>query len=224
MSDDSFVREVDEAIRQEELKRHWDRYGLFALAGAVLIVASVAGYKGWGYWQSVQAENAGSRFVGAQTLEEDGKTQDALAAFKELSVDGPSGYRVLSRFQLAAGHAKEGRRDEAVTAYDALASDSSVDDLFRGLARVQAAALLVDTSSLNELKTRIDDLAEGNGTWRNAAREYLGLAAYREGNNGEAENYFTRILTDPGVPANMRRRAEMMLALVVKADAPPATN
>ena len=55
MSDDSFVREVDEAVRQDEFKRLWDKYGLYIMAGAVLIVATVAGYKGWGYWQAKQA-------------------------------------------------------------------------------------------------------------------------------------------------------------------------
>ena len=42
MSDDSFVREVDEAVRQEELKRYWDRYGLFALAGAEILLYPTA--------------------------------------------------------------------------------------------------------------------------------------------------------------------------------------
>lgn len=224
MSDDSFVREVDEAVRQDELKRYWDRYGLYVLAGALLIVASVAGYKGWGYWRDRQAAAAGARFVGAQTLEEDGKTQEAIAAFRELAADGPSGYRTLSRFQLAAANAKAGKREEAVKAYDELAADSGVNDILRGFARIQAAALLVDHASLDEMKRRIDELAEGVGPWRHSAREYLALTAYREGSNAEAERYSKRILVDPGVPANMRRRAEMMLALVVKADEPSAAN
>jgi hypothetical protein len=224
MSDDSFVREVDEAVRQDELKRYWDRYGVYVLAGALLIVATVAGYKGWGYWRAQQAASAGARFVGAQTLEEDGKTEDAVAAFKALASDGPAGYQTLSQFELAAAAAEAGRREEAVKTYDALAADAGVDEILQGFARLQAAALLVDTVSLSEMKTRIDELAEGAGPWRNSAREYLGLTAYREGDNAEAERYFRRILLDPGVPANMRSRAQMMLALIVKADEPSTAN
>lgn len=220
MSEDSFLREVDEAVRQERYKRLWDRYGLYVIALAVVIVVGVSGYKGWNYWQNQRAAEAGARFVGALTLREEGKNEDALTAFRELAEDGPSGYRILSRFQLAAADAEAGRKEEAVETYDALAADSGVSRILRDYAQVQAAALLVDEADLEAMKERIGDLAESNRAYRHSAREFLGLVAYRVGNTSEAERYFTRALTDPGIPGNLRSRAEMMLALVVKADAP----
>ncbi len=226
MSDSSFLREVDEAVRQDALKRLWDRYGLLAVLAAVLIVAGVAGYKGWGYWRVQQAAEAGARFTGALSLSEEGKTGDAVTAFKELAEDGPGGYRLLSRFQLAAADAEAGRTAEAVKTYDALAADSGLGEVLQGLAQVRAALLLVDEASLADMKGRLEALADGIGPWRHSARELLGLAAYRTGDTEAAERYFTRAAVDPGVPPNLRRRAEMMLALVVKADAPsaPETN
>lgn len=220
MSDGDFVREVDEAVRQEEMKRLWDRYGIYILFGAVAIVAGVAGYKGWVYWQQTQSANAGARFTGALTLNEEGKTEDAVTAFRDIASQGPAGYRALSLFQLAAAAVKAGKTAEAVKAYDELAADSSVDTVLRGFATIQAAMLLVDEAGLDEIKQRVGSLAEGTGPWRHSAREILGLVAYRTGDNALAESYFTRALVDPGIPQNMRRRAEMMLALVVKADEP----
>jgi len=43
MSDrgDSFLREVDEAVRQEHYKKLWDEYGIYALGLAVLVIAGV---------------------------------------------------------------------------------------------------------------------------------------------------------------------------------------
>lgn len=222
MSDGDFIREVNEAVRQEEMKRLWNRYGILMLCGAVLIVAVVAGYKGWGYWQEKQAAEAGARFVGALTLKEDGENQDAVTAFRELSSDGPAGYRVLAKFQLAAASVKSGKTADAVKLYDELAATSGADAVLQGFASIQAAMLRVDEAPFDEIKQRVGSLAEGTGPWRHSAREVLGLAAYRAGDNSEAERLFSRALVDPGIPANMRRRAEMMLALIVKADAPPA--
>lgn len=222
MSDGDFFREVDEAVRQDEFKRLWDRYGLFVLAGAVMIVGGVAGYKGWVYWQAKQAADAGARFTGALTLIDDGKQEDAITAFADLASRGPAGYRVLSRFQLAAAAVRAKRTDEAVKIYDKLAADSGVGSVSQGFARIQAASLLVDTAGFDEIKQRVGSLAEGTGPWRHSAREILGLAGYRAGDNAEAERYFTRALVDPGIPPNLRRRAEVMLALVVKADEPAA--
>ncbi len=222
MSDGDFIREVDEAVRQDELKRLWDRFGVYIVLGAVLIVAGVAGYKGWVYWKETQSANAGARFTGALTLSEDGKIEDADAAFRDLVSQAPAGYRALSRFQLAAAAVKAGKPADAVKAYDALAADSSIDEVLQGFATVQAATLRVDEAGLDEIRKRVGPLADGTGPWRHSAREILGLAAYRAGDDAEAERYFTRALVDPGIPQNMRRRAEMMLALVVKADKPPS--
>jgi len=224
MSDSDFFREVDEAVRQDSLKKIWDRYGIAMLLGAFLIIASVAGYKGWTFWQQKQAAEAGARFTGALSLIGEGKDKDAIAAFRELAGDGPKGYRILSRFQLAAAQAKNGKTAEAVKMYDELASLRGAGTVLQGFAKVRAAALLVDEASLAEMKSRLDSVADGTDPWRHSARELLGLSAYRVGNMEEAERYFTRALVDPGVPQNMRQRVEMMLSLVVRADASPAAG
>ena len=45
MSDRDFFREVDEAVRQDRYKELWDKYGVYALIAAGVIVAGVAGLK-----------------------------------------------------------------------------------------------------------------------------------------------------------------------------------
>lgn len=224
MSGGDIFREVDEAIRQDRLKSLWDRYGLYVLAGAVLIVAGVAGYRGWEYWQAKQAADSGERFVAALELNEDGKTQEALQAYRKIAEDGTGGYAVLARLRLAAA---EGDKAAAVKTYDAIAADNAVDDIFRGLARIKAATIRLDQADMSEMKQRLEPLAEGSDPWRHSARELLGLAAHRAGNAKDAERYFTQVLGDREAPPSLRRRAEMMLALIVKADQPPsgaATN
>jgi hypothetical protein len=219
MSDDSFAREVDEAVRRDQLKALWDKYGLFVVVAAVLIVVGVAGVRGWQYWQSQQAASAGARFVGALQLEDEGKSGDARAAFEALAADGPRGYRILARFQLAAAEAKAGDRAKAVADYDALANDGEAGSILQGYATIRAATLRADEADLAEMTQRVGALAAGDGPWRHSARELLGLAAFKAGNLADAERYFSQALSDPAVPQSLRQRAEMMLALIVKADA-----
>jgi hypothetical protein len=48
MSDDSFIREVNEEIRREQAQALWDRFGPALLGIAILIVlgtAAVVGYR-----------------------------------------------------------------------------------------------------------------------------------------------------------------------------------
>jgi hypothetical protein len=103
--DRDFIREVDEAVRQDQYKRLWDQYGVYALAALVLVVAGVAGYKGWAYWREREAGQAGAKFSQALAVSDAAKANEIFTA---LATDGPKGYRILSRFQLAAAAAMRG--------------------------------------------------------------------------------------------------------------------
>ena len=217
MSDrDSFLREVDEAVRRDRYQQLWDKYGVYALGLAVLVVAGVAGYKGWAYWQQKEAQEAGAKFT--QALSMDGadaaKAREMLNALAE---SGPDGYRILARLQLAAAAAKSGETDKAVADYDALATDSSVDPILQGHATLQAAALRLDKADHAEMERRLKGIVDSSSAWRFSARELLGLSAYRLNNMREAERQFSELVGDQGTPPNLRERADMVLALIVGA-------
>jgi hypothetical protein len=212
---DTFMREVDEAVRQDQYKKLWDRYGVFALGGAALIVVGVAGYKGWSYWQEKRAQDAGAKFTQALLMEDGADAAKAREMLTALAESGPEGYRVLARFQLAAAEAKAGDIDKAVADYDALAIDPGVDPILQGHATLQAAALRLDKADYAEMERRLKGLVDSNSAWRFSARELLGLSAYRLNNVHEAERQFSALLGDQGTPPNLRERADMMLALIV---------
>jgi hypothetical protein len=212
---DSFLREVDEAVRQDQYKKLWDQYGIYALAGAVLIIAGVATYKGWSYWQQRQAQEAGASFSQALTTLDGADAAKAKDMLASLADKGPRGYRVLARFQLAAAEAKAKDTDKAVADYDALAGDPNVDVILQGHATLEAATLRLDRADYAEMQRRLKGLAEGNSAWRFSARELLGLSAYRLNDMREAEKQFSALVSDQGTPPNLRERADMMLALIV---------
>src|SRR6516162_730319 len=127
MSDRDFFREVNEAVRQDRYNELWDKYGVYALAAAALIVAGVAGFKVWSYWQEQKAQAAGSDFSQAVTELDRGDVAKARDVLNSLAAKGPTGYQILSRFQLAAAEAQAGTTDKALALYDALAADPETD-------------------------------------------------------------------------------------------------
>jgi hypothetical protein len=215
MSDRDFFREVDEAVRQDRYKELWDKYGLYALVAAALIVAGVAGFKAWSYWQERKAQAAGTEFSQAVTQLDGGDAAKARDTLNALAEEGPAGYRVLARFQLAAAEAQAGHTDKAVELYDALSTDSETDDILKGLATIQAATLRLDTADYAEMERRLKGLIDQGSPWRYSARELLGLSAYRLQKMPDAEKQFSTLIADQGTPQNLRERADMMLALIV---------
>jgi hypothetical protein len=214
MSDNSFFREVDEAVRHDQYKKLWDRYGIAVLVLGALLIAGVAAYKGWVFWQERQSQEAGAEFTQALALEAGADKDKAREAFASLAKDGPQGYQVLSRFQLASNEAKAGETDKAVAAYDALATDASVDPILQGLATVQAATLRLDNADYAEMERRLKGLVDSESAWRFSARELLGLSAYRHDDMRVAEEQFSAILSNQRTPPNLRERANMMLTLI----------
>ena len=217
MSDSEFFREVNEAVRQDRYKALWDKYGVYVLVGAVLLVAGVAAFKAWTYWQQHEAEDAGARFSQALTLEAGGDQAKAREMLAALAEQGPQGYATLARFQLAASEAKAGETDKAVASYDALAKDAKVDAILQGYATIQAASLRLAAADYAEMEGRLKGLTDSDSAWRFSARELLGLSAYRLNNMAEAEKQFSALVGDQGTPTNLRERADMMLALLVGA-------
>ena len=57
--------EVDEEVRRDQLKRLWDQYSIYIVAGALLIIAAVGGWRGYQYLEAKKAAEAGSAFDAA---------------------------------------------------------------------------------------------------------------------------------------------------------------
>jgi hypothetical protein len=225
MSDsDNIFREVEEDLRREQLAKLWDRYGVYILGVAAFIVLFVGAFKGYQWHLARQAAENGAAFVEASALGDDKKYTEARDALAKLGRDGPAAYRVLARLEQAGLHVKEGRKAEAVALFDEVAGDPAADGILKDFAKVQGAALRLDEAEPAEIARRLDKLDADTNPWRYSARELLALSAYRSGNAAESEKLFTQILGDLFAPAEMRRRAESMLALLVKTSAGNGTQ
>ena len=69
--------EVDEEVRRDQLKKLWDRYSIYLIALAVLIVVGMAAWRGYEYWVAKKAAAAGAEFEAAIALNEQGKKAEA---------------------------------------------------------------------------------------------------------------------------------------------------
>jgi hypothetical protein len=215
---DALIREVDEELRREQLAKLWDRYGLYGLAAAALIVVGVGGYKMWEARQLAAAEAAGARYEAVTQLLEEGKAEEALSGFQAIAKDAPRGYAALARLQLAGNAAKAGRIAEALAAYEDLASDRTVDPLLADFARLQAAALKLETADWTEMQNRLTPLTGETNAWRFSARELLGLAAYRAGKLDEAKQVLVALVADPEAPTSLGERARMLMSMITGAE------
>ena len=205
--------EVDEEVRRDQLKKLWDRYSIYLIAAAVLIVAGIGAWRGYEYWVAKQAAAAGAAFEAAVSLSAQGKHAEAETAFAKIATEAPDGYRVLARFRAAAELAQLKSAD-AVKAYDDLAADRALGTTWQDLAAIRAGLLLVDSAPLADMRRRLDPVAETGRSFRHTARELLALSAWRNHDIAATRRYLDMLTTDAETPASTRARTDVLSALI----------
>ena len=210
-NDDTFIREVNDELRSEQMSKAWKRFGRVFIGAAVLLVVGVAAHRGYEYWHSNNASASGDRFVAALDLASNQKTDEAIAALSEIEKDGTGSYPVLAKLRVAALQAEKGDKAAAIASFQAISKDTAVPALVRDVAKLRAAFLLVDTAGYDQVAAEAEVLSSDGHALRYSAREVLGLAAYKADNMKQAKDWFTQITNAADAPRNVVSRAQIML-------------
>ncbi len=208
MSDSAAFHEVDEAVRKDELKEWWARYGTWVVAAAVVVVVAVAGLVGWRQYDTAQRAEVSAVYSAALAkIGQDPKA--ARAEFDQLAKSAPEPYRSLAA--LIAAQLNESQEAQ-VAALLAVAPTLSTPEL-TDLANVIAGYKSVDSSKAEEVIARLEPLAGPDRPFRLSVRELQALVAMHKGDIKRAREVWTEISKDPAVPQGAIQRVTAMLNL-----------
>ncbi|OLP59441.1 hypothetical protein BJF93_12055 [Xaviernesmea oryzae] len=211
---DSFIREVNEELRSDQVRAAWLRFGGVIIAIALLIVVGTIGKVAYDYWRDSSASASGDAFLAALTLAKQSRTDEAIADLKTLEANGHGSYPVLARMRVATLQAQKGDTAAAIAAFKAVADDQSVEAPMRDAAKLRAAYLMIDTGSYPQVAAEVEPLAVAGNPMRHSAREVLGLSAYKAGDKEKAKSWFQAIANDAESPRNVANRAQMLLDVI----------
>jgi hypothetical protein len=120
---------------------------------------------------------------------------------------------MLARLRAAAEAATRDPQS-AVKLYDDISTDRSIGAPEQDLAKVRAAALLLETASYPNLLARLGPVTAPGATFRHTARELLALSAWRANDAAAARQWLDVIANDGETPPSLRSRAEALQALL----------
>nr|WP_321456773.1 tetratricopeptide repeat protein [uncultured Cohaesibacter sp.] len=213
MSESDFIREVDEELRHEQIKKMWDKFGPYVIGFALLIVLGTAADKGYDYWRQTQAAKAGDAFIQALTLSEEGKKDEALAALEKIKADGAGGYPILAEMRIASEKAASGKVDEAIALFKDAATNPDVQPVIQSLARIRANSLMLDQGKADEVINELTGLMDNDG-FRHSARELVMLAYLEKKDYAKAMPIAERISQDAETPPELRQRAQVYVSYI----------
>ena len=200
--------EIDEDLKRDQMQMLWARYGKIVMAVVAAIVLLVALRQGYTAWQTSQSEASASAYQ--QAL----KSEDVVAALEAGRGQLTDGYAMLAQFQIAAEQAAAADFTAAEASYLALASDASLDPLYRQAATLLSVMVAPQDADVAALAARLSDLETAAGPWQAMALETGAGLALRAGNTDAAVAKYKRLMDMADVPAGMRQRAERMIVML----------
>ena len=226
--------EVQEDLRAEAARRLARRYSGAGVAALVLILAGTGAFVWWQNREKAETEATASRYIAAAAAADRVMTgkegPGADASLRAVVASGPEGYRTLARLRLAALAWQQGRRPEAIAAWQAVSDDGSASRLLRDLATLSRVQHQLDSGDPLILRQQAEALTAPENPWRPMAEQVIALIDLRAGKPAEALAIMKRLSVDALAPAGVREMAgDLMQTIDVPAapappPAPPAAS
>jgi hypothetical protein len=214
VSDSAAFHEVDEAVRKDELKEWWDRWGTWVVAGAVAVIVGVTALVGWRQYDASRRAEVSAAYLSALAQIAQDKPA-ALKALEDQAKSAPEPYRSLAA--LVAAQLRE-PMEAQVTALIEVAPTLSAAEL-SDLANVIAAYKSIDSPKAEEMVAKLEPLAGPDRPFRLSVRELQAMLAVRKGDLKRARELWSEITKDPQAPQAAAQRASAMLNFYGPAEA-----
>jgi len=199
---ESFIDEVSEEVRRDQLFSMMKRYGWIA----VLLVVVLVGGAAWTEYSRAKATAAaqatGDGILAALEFDDSAQRSEALAALPASAI---TALMTSSELQLS------GDLEAAAAALDGLVADMTVAQVYRNIAAFKAILLRHDAMSPEDRKIALAPLAAPGGELRLLAMEQMALADIELGDIEAALAGLTSILEDAGVTRGLRDRASSLI-------------
>ncbi|MFM5931989.1 MAG: tetratricopeptide repeat protein [Novosphingobium sp.] len=207
---EGFLREVDEALREQEALDLLKRWGK-PVGGAIVVgLAALGGWLAWDHYRDQGQEERSEKYIAALDQLEAGQLDKASAMLAPLGKDGGDGSQAAAQMLQAGILAEKGKNAEAAKAFAAVAANDSAPQAYRDLAKIREVALRFDTMPVDQVIAAMKPLAVQGKPWFGSAGELLGLAYVKQGKNDLAGPLFAAIARDKTVPDTLRRRTRQM--------------
>lgn len=213
-SQDVFLREVDDALREDELRTAFQRWGKIAIAAVVALLVGLAGYLFWQQRSHGSAAEDSEQLTIALDNVEAAQLAAGAGKLAALTKDSGDGVGAAARLMQGGIAAEQGKSAEALKLFEAVAADGGAPQAYRDLAAVRAVSLNFDAMKPEEVIARLKPLAEPGKPWFGSAGELVGLAYLKQGKNNLAGPLFAAISRDKQAPETLRARSRQMAGVL----------
>jgi hypothetical protein len=204
---DTFVREVDENLRQDQIRDFFKENGTWVVIALVLFLAAAGGMI---WYQQHREKSTEAQVEELSQIYKDigvGNTSKVPQRLDDLSHSGSKGVRATALFTRAAFAIQQNDLKSAIGTYRQISEDSSLPQPYRDVATIRQTALEFDQLQPQEVIARLKPLAKPGEPWFGSAGEMTALALLKQGQKQQAGQLFAELARNKDVPDSIRNRA-----------------
>ncbi len=212
--DEVLMREIDEAVRQDDAKAFFEKYGVPIGAALVLLLVGMFGFWWWESSTDAELESQSETIVSALDSVDAGDYDGADEKVEGLIADGSIGARTAARFMQASNALEQGERGRAVELFAAISADSDAPQPLRDLATIREVSTNFDELEPTDVIARLEEMAVPGHAFFGSAAELTAIAHLEAGHRDRAGTLFGEIAKDEDLPETLRARARQMAGLL----------
>ena len=208
MSD--FMIDVDDALRAQQLKALWDKYGRWIVGIVIITLLTVSVGSVWHHFLNKKlTEQSNALLTVLQDEAENPNTAKTLAKLnKEANFPLKSVIGLYEAQKLEQGKDLKG----AQIVYKNMIDQKRLPSMIRELASVHFVRLgIIQSQDAKKLLKIITPIADSDTTFQASAMEMKGLLLRQTGKNEEANKVFATLSTNSEVPGTLRQRAKSLI-------------
>lgn len=206
--------EINDAVRQENLKQVWTKYHKPLIGGVAAIIIATVAFVVVKHYQTEHRGDMAAIFMDGMSQANEGQAEEAVKSFQTIVDEDGGGYEMLAHFQLAALNKKAGDVDGALAQYQTVA-DSNKSVAYKHLAVVQKAMLAMEQHRYQAVFDQLGPLLEEEESpYRISIREIYAMAAYELGRPDDAVSALKKTSEDDEAPAAAVARAKQLIAVI----------
>ena len=208
MSDtDTFINEVNEEVRRDNLFKMMKRYGWIA----VVVILGIVGGATYNEYSKASARGAaetlGDDILTALAQNDAGARATTLAG---ISAKTPGGDAIV-QFLAATAQAEAGDTDKAVASLNAVSQNGDIPEIYRQIASFKALTLQSATLPVADRRLQFEALAQPGARLRLLAEEQLALIEISEGQVDAALTRLQAMLQDAEIDTGLQQRVSRVI-------------
>ena len=212
---DAFIREVDEDLKNESMKKLWDKYGLFVLLIVIVSLTVAVSYESIKSWYIKRAENRTEGYAVALSMQNQGLFDDSLEALDLIINQKMGTYAELAEMQKANILLEQNKEKEALALLEKIANDKSRSLQLRDTALIKLASYRQDGATFEEMSELLSSITKSkDNAWYAVAEDMLATILLRDGNIEQAKEIYNTLLENQDTPDDLKNRIKDILSVL----------